>query len=667
MSQIRDDGYLRVHRIGRGSRHPLWDQAFEAQQIRVLTSDGPVAGVVARSNGHFAQQHRNETGVVGADDLWVDVGATSAEDVSQLGIRLLDPLARHLPPWVLAGEVAGPDAGRRVGCAGVATLARAAQAGSAPTGETLFVLSAQEGFGWVGLSSLIARGGEFDSMILLAPGQGSGVTERRPSGSLGRLGPALTAAGVETVTWVAPMVRSAGSHMEGITAKEAEAVLWAGARAAGMSLGPDPNWVEALIRAALRTDHVDASLQPPADLLQELVELHGVPGHEWAVRRHVLESLPGWARDRAVVDDIGNIMVEAGPEGDSTVFMAHIDEVGYEVESIAADGVVTLASQGGAVSSAWEGQTALLHFDPDDAPSTQTGNGTDTDSQWKRQSLSANAPSPLRGIFLTRDAATRKNPGTLRAWFGLDALALNARGVRRGLAVTSHKEGLRMGITRFVARSLDDRAGTTAMLLAVNELDPDALPSKVIFAWSVHEEGGLVGAGAMARRFGSTARRIGYALGEPALRLRATGGRSCAPGDRELERISKPGAFLARSVQSFPGRGAGPTRSCQPQRAPPRPRVRRGVTRRSVPWGSRMVVCCPLKLGGHHEGSDVCRAWIGRHVDAGMRCVRAGTGRRRRSAPAPVCRDGRGPLRPGRRYPVHLRHGQSGGHRRHSR
>ena len=51
------DGYLRLHRIGRGSRHPLWDQQFEAQQVRVLTAAGPVAGVVARSNGHFAPQH----------------------------------------------------------------------------------------------------------------------------------------------------------------------------------------------------------------------------------------------------------------------------------------------------------------------------------------------------------------------------------------------------------------------------------------------------------------------------------------------------------------------------------------------------------------------------------------------------------------------------------
>ena len=45
VSQIRDDGYLRLHRIGSGSRHPLWDQQFEAQQVRVLTTAGPVAGV----------------------------------------------------------------------------------------------------------------------------------------------------------------------------------------------------------------------------------------------------------------------------------------------------------------------------------------------------------------------------------------------------------------------------------------------------------------------------------------------------------------------------------------------------------------------------------------------------------------------------------------------
>ena len=42
VTQITADGYLRLHRIGSGSRHPLWDQQFEAQQVRVLTATGPV-------------------------------------------------------------------------------------------------------------------------------------------------------------------------------------------------------------------------------------------------------------------------------------------------------------------------------------------------------------------------------------------------------------------------------------------------------------------------------------------------------------------------------------------------------------------------------------------------------------------------------------------------
>ena len=170
ITQITDQGYLRLHRVGRGSPHPLWDQQFEAQHVRVLTSSGAVAGVVARSNGHFAQQHTGEVAVVTADDLWVDVGAESRADVDKLGIALLDPVSRHLPPWTIAGGVAGPDAGRRTGCAAVATLAAAARTRK-PAGRVTFVLSAQEVTGWVGLSSLIARADRVDQLTILAPGE----------------------------------------------------------------------------------------------------------------------------------------------------------------------------------------------------------------------------------------------------------------------------------------------------------------------------------------------------------------------------------------------------------------------------------------------------------------------------------------------------------------
>lgn len=508
VSQITEDGYLRVHRIGGGSRHPLWDQAFEAQQVRVLTRDGPIAGVVGRSNGHFAQQHRDETAVVRADDLWVDVGADSSDDVEALGIGLLDPIVRHLPPWPVHGEVAGPRAGARVGCAVVATLAAAVRDGAAPPGETHFVLSAQEGFGWVGLSSHVARNGPFDEVVVLAPGSDESMSGPRAAGDLGRFGGVLAASGVDAVTWIAPQVRSPGSHLEGVALDQALWLLERAAEAASMRLPAGLAWEIAPARAPFLTEHMDGGLDAVAETLTELVELHGVPGHEWAVRRYVLESLPAWARERAVVDDIGNVMVEAGPDRDTTVFMAHMDEVGYEVASIAEDGTVELARRGGAVSSAWEGQTALLHFDPPDAPSTATGTGEDVDARWKEQSLIAAAHPPLQGVFLTRDEADEKNPPPERAWFGLDRAQLAERGVGVGAMVTSYKEGLRLGRTRFVARALDDRAGTTALLLAVNAIDPAALGSKVIFTWSVHEEGGLTGAAAMARRYGRGARRI---------------------------------------------------------------------------------------------------------------------------------------------------------------
>ena len=126
VTQITEDGYLRLHAIGWGTGHPLWDQALEGQQVRVLTRAGSLVGVIGIANDHFARQHRNETEVVTADDLWLDVGATSAAEVQAMGIKLLDPVIRHVPAWGFAGEVAGPGAGARAGCAAAVAASEAA-------------------------------------------------------------------------------------------------------------------------------------------------------------------------------------------------------------------------------------------------------------------------------------------------------------------------------------------------------------------------------------------------------------------------------------------------------------------------------------------------------------------------------------------------------------
>src|ERR1044072_5199918 len=46
VTEITNDGYLRLREIGAVRQHPLWIQFHEGQQIRVYTRTGPVPGVV---------------------------------------------------------------------------------------------------------------------------------------------------------------------------------------------------------------------------------------------------------------------------------------------------------------------------------------------------------------------------------------------------------------------------------------------------------------------------------------------------------------------------------------------------------------------------------------------------------------------------------------------
>jgi putative aminopeptidase len=96
----------------------------------------------------------------------------------------------------------------------------------------------------------------------------------------------------------------------------------------------------------------------------------------------------------------------------------------------------------------------------------------------------------------------------MTAWFGLDSAALVARGVRVGLGVTSPKTSVRLFGSRFTGRSMDDRAGSTALLMAVRRIDPATLDHAVLFVWSVQEEGGLVGAQVVAAKHAASTTRI---------------------------------------------------------------------------------------------------------------------------------------------------------------
>ncbi|MCB1671595.1 MAG: M20/M25/M40 family metallo-hydrolase [Gammaproteobacteria bacterium] len=494
VSQITAQGYLRLHRIGAGSSHPLWDQAHEGQHLRILTRNGPVLGVSAVANGHFAAQHRNETALVTADDLWLDVGASSAEEVQELGISLLDPVIRQLPAWYYGDEVAGPRAGARTGCAAVFA---AGQAGLNEQGRTSYVLSTQQVFGWTGLAAALRFLGAADSLVLLGPGQveaGLEVVESINS----RFDAVLKSVGIETIVRLTPQVENPDALMERISRESAQQLLESMARTIN-PFAPVPAWQSAPAPAVPLNDEPSRwgrrfdvnTMMETAVVLDQFAELSAVPGHEGPVRYLVYNALPEWARREAMVDDLGNLWVEIGPEqGEATVFVAHMDEVGWEINGIEADGTVNLTRLGGAVATAWEGQPALLQLDAE----------SDVNSDPE--------PAQLRGVFLNRDEPQQKQPAGLQAWFGMNAAQLEQAGVRVGMGITGYKRGYRMGPYRYASRSMDDRVGTTALLLAIQNLDPSELDHRVIFAWSVREEGGLRGAGELAGKLGTETRRV---------------------------------------------------------------------------------------------------------------------------------------------------------------
>lgn len=497
VSQITDDGYVRLHRAGVPA-HPLWDQFHEAQQVHLLTSRGDVTGVVAIANGHFARQHRGDTAVVTVDQLWVDLGVESRAQAEALGVAVLDPVVAVRPIWTYAGFAAGPAAGARASCAAVASAANAVQravqaAGATQTGETIFVLSSQRSFGWVGLSAVLARVGAVDQVTLLDDGRDmartsvTSVPPTRLGNGRNRLTRALARAlRGDSVRIVVPRVRYAGSLVESIHASDAQQLLRAALAAAGSRDTTAEFIAPARDTTTRRTARRDA-YESAERIFLSIADLAGVPGHEWRVRDAIRALLPAWAAAKATVDTAGNLIVAVGPDRDSVAFIAHMDEVSFEVEAIMGDGRVRLRRMGGPVVTAWEGQPAMIHFDAD---------------------ASGRVAESLRGVFVPRDSARSKPWTVSTAWFGTDSAGLVARGVRVGSAVTAYKHATRLGGTRLTGRGSDDRTGSTAMLLALQRINPATLTRKVIFVWSTREEGGLLGATAFGAEHGSSLARV---------------------------------------------------------------------------------------------------------------------------------------------------------------
>lgn len=144
VTHLDENGFLFFGEIGG------WDpQVLVGQRVRVLGREGPVRGVIGKKPVHLMKSEEREKAAK-IKDLWVDLGASSAEEVKDLGIRVGDPMVLDAGMIRLAGDrIASRAIDNRIG-AFVVLEALRILSHDTPEAAVFAVATVQEEIGYAG-------------------------------------------------------------------------------------------------------------------------------------------------------------------------------------------------------------------------------------------------------------------------------------------------------------------------------------------------------------------------------------------------------------------------------------------------------------------------------------------------------------------------------------
>lgn len=83
IKHIQKDGFLRIDRVG-GSDHAT----ARGRRLRILGDKGEVTGIIGNTAIHLRRDSMGSEKAPKVHELWVDIGASSAEEVAKLGLRV---------------------------------------------------------------------------------------------------------------------------------------------------------------------------------------------------------------------------------------------------------------------------------------------------------------------------------------------------------------------------------------------------------------------------------------------------------------------------------------------------------------------------------------------------------------------------------------------------
>ena len=527
VSDITSDGYLRVQRLPQRAPNAVFDLLHAAQPVWVMTRDRKkIPGVFTGLSVHLQPGRKSAPTMAHPDEMYVDIGATSAQQVRAAGVDLLDPIALSRTLQNLGGdERTAPAIGDRFGCEALVDVLRLLHGHTSNLNGTLTVaFVAQQWTGGRGLDRLLNELHP-DEMIYVArvtppriedskpgaatvspvttPGAGVLLGVSDVSGALTGLAADLKKMGDEQHVNIKPVL-AALPAMAGYakpTPLPAQFVhlgvasLFPVTPAETISTGD-----VAALEALLYRYASGAAAQGGAGFgggvgggmseippIQSLTETYGVSGHEERVREQVKKLLPGWAKPQT--DAAGNLVLKlgsakAGSNAPKLIFVAHMDEIGYQVRSIERDGRLLMDVLGGGYTEFFLGHVVLLQK----ADGSSVAGVLELPSGWDQPTFEwPRGPKAM-------DEAVHLYVGTH------SAEETQKLGIKVGDWATIPKKYRPLIGTRANARSFDDRVGCAALIAAVKALGPEMGDRQVTFIWSTEEEVGLKGAAAAAER-----------------------------------------------------------------------------------------------------------------------------------------------------------------------
>ena len=209
--------------------------------------------------------------------------------------------------------------------------------------------------------------------------------------------------------------------------------------------------------------------------LMGLMLVPGLSGHEDRVRRTIRGRLEGMGVS-SQSDRLGNLWAQFPGQGPSVMLFTHMDQLGFVVRKIEADGLLRLERLGGVPERALAGQEVLVCVgEGRDVPGVIANKNHHATSADEKYTV-----TPYRDLYFDVGAAS--------------AEAVAATGIRIGTPVVYAPRAVALGGDRVAGTSVDDRAGCAVLLELARVLNDRTTGPPVNLAFTVQEEFNLRGA-----------------------------------------------------------------------------------------------------------------------------------------------------------------------------